>query len=307
VRAEILFVGDGRVKSLSGTVLKSRLIRVQHDQESDRWRYFMKIIRFVDTSGQERYGEAIDQKNARIISGDLFGAYRLTDETAAVQQLLAPVLPPSILCVGLNYKEHAAESAMKLPDYPVLFIKSLNALNNPGDPIVLPKIEPVEVDYEGELVVVIGKGGKNISRAQALKHVLGYTCGNDVSGRDWQIKKGGSQWCRGKSFDTFCPLGPWLVTPDELPDPGNLKISTTINGEVMQSSSTANMIFDVPELIRFLSEGTTLLPGTVIMTGTPPGVGFARNPPVFLKDGDEVSVEIEKIGRLTNPVRRERD
>ncbi len=265
----------------------------------------MKIMRFIDASGRERYGEAIDRNNARLISGDLFGAYQLTDETAAVQKLLAPVLPPSILCVGLNYKEHAAESSMKLPDYPVLFIKSLNALNNPGDPIVLPKAEPVEVDYEGELVVVISKMGKNIPRARALEHVLGYTCGNDVSGRDWQIKKGGSQWCRGKSFDTFCPLGPWLVTPEELPDPGNLKISTTINGETMQSSSTANMIFDVPELIRFLSEGTTLLPGTVIMTGTPPGVGFARKPPVFLKDGDEVSVEIEKIGRLTNRVTRE--
>lgn len=268
--------------------------------------HFMKIMRFIDASGRERYGEAIDQNNARLISGDLFSAHQVTDETAAVQKLLAPVLPPSILCVGLNYKEHAAESAMKLPQYPVLFIKSMNALNNPGDPIVMPEVEPVEVDYEGELVVVIGKGGKNISREAALEHVLGYTCGNDVSGRDWQIKKGGTQWCRGKSFDTFCPLGPWLVTPDELPDPGNLKISTTINGELMQSSSTANMIFDVPELIRFLSEGTTLLPGTVIMTGTPPGVGFARKPPVFLKDGDEVTVEIEKIGRLTNPVRRER-
>jgi 2-keto-4-pentenoate hydratase/2-oxohepta-3-ene-1,7-dioic acid hydratase in catechol pathway len=254
----------------------------------------MKIIRFIDASGRERYGEAMDLRNARVLSGDLFGAYQLTDETATVQKLLTPVLPPSILCVGLNYKEHAAESAMKLPDYPVLFIKSLNALNNPGDPIIMPKVEPVEVDYEGELVVVIGKGGKNISREAALEHVLGYTCGNDVSGRDWQIKKGGTQWCRGKSFDTFCPLGPWLITPDELPDPGHLTISTIINGEVMQSSNTANMIFDVPELIRFLSEGTTLLPGTVIMTGTPPGVGFARKPPVFLKDGDEVTVDREE-------------
>ena len=263
----------------------------------------MKIIRFIDATGQQRYGEAIDQGHARLISGDLFGAYELTDETTVVQKLLAPVWPPSILCVGLNYKEHAAESAMKLPEHPVLFMKSLNALNNPGDAIVLPEIEPIEVDYEGELVVVIGKGGKNISRAQALEHVLGYTCGNDVSGRAWQIKKGGTQWCRGKSFDTFCPLGPWLVTPDELPDPANLSIATTINGEVMQNSSTAQMIFDVPELIRFLSEGTTLLPGTVIMTGTPPGVGFARTPPVFLRDGDEVTVEIERIGRLSNPVR----
>jgi 2-keto-4-pentenoate hydratase/2-oxohepta-3-ene-1,7-dioic acid hydratase in catechol pathway len=162
------------------------------------------------------------------------------------------------------------------------------------------------VDYEGELVVVIGKAGKNISREAALDHVLGYTCGNDVSGRDWQIKKGGSQWCRGKSFDSFCPLGPWLITPDEIPDPNDLSISTTLNGQAMQSSSTANMIFDVPELIRFLSEGTTLSPGMVIMTGTPPGVGFARKPPVFLKHGDEVVIEIEGIGRLRNPVIEEK-
>ena len=154
-------------------------------------------------------------------------------------------------------------------------------------------------------MVVIGKAGKNISRSAALSHVLGYTCGNDVSGRSWQIKKGGSQWCRGKSFDGFCPLGPWLVTPEEIPDPDNLKISTTLNGRVMQSSTTADMIFDIRELIRFLSEGTTLLPGTIIMTGTPPGVGFARKPPVFLKSGDEITVEIEGIGRLSNPVRSE--
>ncbi len=262
----------------------------------------MKIIRFLDTSGQARHGEMVDAHTARLIAGDILGRFQVMNETISVQKLFAPVVPSTILCIGLNYREHAGESGMKVPKYPVLFIKSLNALSNPGDPIVLPPIEPVEVDYECELVVVIGKEGKNISREAALDHVLGYTCGNDVSGRDWQIEKGGSQWCRGKSFDSFCPLGPWLVTPDEIPDPNSLSISTTLNGQVMQSSSTANMIFDVPELIRFLSEGTTLLPGTVIMTGTPPGVGFARKPPVFLKDGDEVVIEIEGIGRLRNPV-----
>ena len=266
----------------------------------------MKIIRFFDTSGQERFGERVDEHTVRLITGDIFSRFRVTDETTAVKKLLAPVVPSTIFCIGLNYKEHAGESGMKVPEYPVLFIKSPNALNNPGDPIVLPQIEPVAVDYEGELVVVIGKAGKNISREAALDHVLGYTCGNDVSGRDWQIKKGGSQWCRGKSFDSFCPLGPSLITPDEIPDPNDLSISTTLNGQAMQSSSTANMIFDVPELIRFLSEGTTLLPGTVIMTGTPPGVGFARKPPVFLKHGDEVVIEIEGIGRLRNPVIEEK-
>ncbi|MFQ5937089.1 MAG: fumarylacetoacetate hydrolase family protein [Acidiferrobacterales bacterium] len=265
----------------------------------------MKIIRFLDPSGEERYGEMLDERNACLIDGHIFESLCATEETVRIEKLLAPVVPASILCVGLNYREHAGESKMEIPDYPVLFIKSANALNNPGDPIVLPKIEPVEVDYEGELVVVIGKVGKDISREAALDHVLGYTCGNDVSGRDWQLKKGGSQWCRGKSFDSFCPLGPCLVTPDELANPNSLAISTTINGNVVQSSNTANMIFDVPELIHFLSQGTTLLPGTVIMTGTPPGVGFARTPPVFLKIGDEVAVEIEHIGRLTNPVRAE--
>ncbi|MFQ5757778.1 MAG: fumarylacetoacetate hydrolase family protein [Acidiferrobacterales bacterium] len=266
----------------------------------------MKIIRFLDTSGQERFGERVDEHTVRLITGDIFGGFRVTDETTAAKKLLAPIVPSTIFCIGLNYKEHAGESGMKVPDYPVLFIKSMNAVNNPVDAIVLPQIEPVAVDYEGELVVVIGKTGKNISREAALDHVLGYTCGNDVSGRDWQIKKGGGQWCRGKSFDSFCPLGPWLVTPDEIPEPNDLGISTRLNGQAMQSSSTANMIFDVPELIRFLSEGTTLLPGTVIMTGTPPGVGFARKPPVFLKDGDEVTVEIERIGCLTNPVTRDK-
>ena len=265
----------------------------------------MKIIRFLDESGQKHYGEMVGAQSARMITGDIFGGYLISDETVNVRKLLSPVIPTGILCVGLNYKEHATEAKLEIPEHPVLFMKALNALNNPGDPIVLPKVEPVEVDYEGELVVVIGKAGKNISRGAALSHVLGYTCGNDVSGRSWQIKKGGSQWCRGKSFDGFCPIGPWLVTPDEIPDPNNLKISTTLNGRVMQSSTTADMIFDIRELVRFLSEGTTLLPGTIIMTGTPPGVGFARKPPVLLKSGDEITVEIEGIGRLTNPVRSE--
>jgi 2-keto-4-pentenoate hydratase/2-oxohepta-3-ene-1,7-dioic acid hydratase in catechol pathway len=152
------------------------------------------------------------------------------------------------------------------------------------------------------LAVVIGRECKNVRRQNALDYVLGYTCGNDVSARDWQAQWGGGQWCRGKTFDTFCPLGPCLVTADEIPNPNQLKIKTILNGQAMQDWTTEDMIFDVPTLIEFLSGSTTLRPGTVIMTGTPHGVGFARTPPVWLKPGDEVTVEIEKIGRLTNPV-----
>jgi 2-keto-4-pentenoate hydratase/2-oxohepta-3-ene-1,7-dioic acid hydratase in catechol pathway len=158
------------------------------------------------------------------------------------------------------------------------------------------------VDYECELAVVIGKASRNVSREKALDYVLGYTCANDVSARDWQKQFGGGQWCRGKTFDTFCPLGPWLVTPDEIPNPNALKIRTRVNGELLQDSTTEDMIFDVPRLIEFLSGSTTLLPGTVILTGTPQGVGMARNPPRWLKAGDMVSEEVERIGTLTNPV-----
>jgi len=158
------------------------------------------------------------------------------------------------------------------------------------------------VDYECELAVVIGKPCKNVSRKNALQYVLGYTCGNDVSARDWQKRRSGGQWCRAKSFDTFAPLGPCLVTPDEIPNPNALRIRTLLNGEVLQENNTSDMIFDVPTLIEFLSGSTTLLPGTVIFTGTPSGVGMARTPPRYLELGDVVTVEIEKIGKLTNPV-----
>jgi 2-keto-4-pentenoate hydratase/2-oxohepta-3-ene-1,7-dioic acid hydratase in catechol pathway len=161
------------------------------------------------------------------------------------------------------------------------------------------------VDYEGELVVIIGKACKNVPRDRALDYVAGYTCGNDVSARDWQLKWGGTQWCRGKSFDTFAPLGPCLVTPASLPNPGRLRIQTLLNGTIMQDAITGDMIFDVPTLIEFLSRGATLVPGTAIFTGTPHGVGMARKPPRWLAEGDEISVVIEKIGTLTSRVRKE--
>ena len=169
----------------------------------------------------------------------------------------------------------------------------------------MPRVEPTEVDYEAELTVVIGREAKNVSRDDALAYVLGYTCANDVSGRRWQIHRGGTQWCRGKSFDTFCPLGPAIVTKDEIADPNSLRLRTTVNDEILQDWNTDDMIFDVPSLVSFVSEDTTLLPGTVILTGTPHGVGFTRRPKRFLQAGDRVTIEIEKIGRLDNPVENE--
>ena len=262
----------------------------------------MHIVRFLDDGGRECYGSRIDDASAHLIEGDIFADPSVSDRVVPIAKLLAPVAPPAIFCIGLNYRKHAEEGGAAIPELPILFLKAVNTVQHPGDPIIVPKVEPDATDYECELAVVIGKDTKNVSADDALSHVLGYTCANDVSGRDWQIKKGGSQWCRGKTFDTFCPLGPDLVTTDEIPNPNALGIKTILNGEVMQDWTTSDMIFDVPYLISFLSQSTTLRAGTVILTGTPQGVGFARKPPVFLKDGDQVTIEIEKIGQLVNPV-----
>lgn len=268
----------------------------------------MIIVRYRTPSGKEEYGAEQNGSVLRI-EGDIFGKYQVTKERANVAKLLAPVAPTQILGIGLNYRQHAKESGMNAPERPVLFVKGLNTLQNPGDPILIPtRLASTEVDYECELAVVIGKACKNVSRDKALDYVLGYTCANDVSARDWQIKRGGGQWCRGKFFDTFCPLGPRLLTGDELPGgPNQLKIATHINGETLQDWTTSDMIFDVPAIIEFLSGSTTLIPGTVILTGTPHGVGMAAKPnPRWLKPGDEVTIEIEKIGRLTNKVELEK-
>ena len=266
----------------------------------------MKLIRHLTPTGPA-YAALQADGSAREIAGDIFGDFRVTDRAVPAGKLLAPVVPTNLLCIGLNYKKHAAESNNPPPPHPVLFIKNTAALQNPGDPIEIPqKLASTKVDYECELAVVIGRRCKNATRANALDHVLGYTCGNDVSARDWQRDGGGAQWCQGKSFDTFCPLGPVLVTRDEIPNPNQLRIRTILNGETMQDWNTDDMIFDVPAIIEFLSASKTLLPGTVIMTGTPHGVGFARKPPVWLKPGDTVSIEIEKIGTLTNPVVNEK-
>jgi 2-keto-4-pentenoate hydratase/2-oxohepta-3-ene-1,7-dioic acid hydratase in catechol pathway len=266
----------------------------------------MKIIRHLTPSGPA-YASLQPDGTAREITGDLFGSFRATDRVVKPGKILAPVVPPNILAIGLNYKKHAEEGGKGVPERPMLFIKSTTSLQNPGDPIELPrKLRSDEVDYECELAVVIGKACKNVSRADALGYVLGYTAANDVSARDWQNRLNGGQFCQGKSFDTFCPLGPVLVTRDEIPNPNALRIKTILNGQAMQDWSTDDMVFDVPALIEFLSGSKTLLAGTVILTGTPHGVGFARKPPVFLKAGDTVTIEIEKIGSLTSPVIEER-
>jgi len=264
----------------------------------------MKIIRYLDSSGAIHYGAEPAKGSAQRIAGDIFGDYQVTADPADVAQLLAPVAPTQFFCVGLNYRRHAEETKARIPERPILFMKGINAVQNPGGPIQIPThLASAEVDYECELAVVIGKTCKNATGENALDHVLGYTCANDVSARDWQIRFGGSQWCRGKTFDTFAPLGPCLVTRDEIPNPNTLKIGTILNGERVQDWNTNDMIFDVRALIVFLSGSTTLVPGTVILTGTPHGVGMARKPePRWLRAGDTVSVEIERIGTLTNPV-----
>ena len=264
----------------------------------------MRLIRFETPDGRTLCGTPIDDTTAAVLPSDALGDRTPTSETAPIGRLLAPVEPRNIFCIGLNYRAHAAETGAPIPDKPVVFMKPTTAVVGPGDPIMLPAAceHGPEVDYEAELAVVIGRTARDVGVDQALEHVLGYTCACDVSARRWQKQGGGGQWIRGKSFDSFCPLGPALVTADEIPDPQALDLSCVINGETMQQGSTSDMIFSVAELIAFLSRDTTLLPGTLILTGTPPGVGFARKPPVFLADGDRVEVSIEGIGTLTNPV-----
>lgn len=265
----------------------------------------MQIVRFL-SSGIEHFGSRHADGRVTLLEGELFGSLHDSGHAVAVDKLLAPLEPRDILCVGLNYRRHAAETGAELPPHPILFMKNSGAVQNPGDPILLPRrLRSDRVDYEAELAVVIGSTCHNVRREDALAHVLGYTCGNDVSARDWQKGGGGGQWCRGKTFATFCPLGPAIVTTDELPDPSNLGIRTLLNGAVMQDCTTADMIFDVPAIIEFFSASMVLRPGTVILTGTPHGVGMARTPPVFLRPGDTVTVEIDRVGRLTNPVAEE--
>ena len=265
----------------------------------------MRIARLQLSDNSITHARQHDGGKFTRLTGGPFGPFTDTGETVS-GKLLAPIVPSAILCIGLNYRKHAAESNSPEPKFPVLFVKSAGAAQDPDAPILLPRrLRSDKVDYEAELAVVIGRAAKNVSRETALDYVLGYTCANDVSARDWQKDGGGGQWCRGKSFDTFCPLGPVMVTTDEITDPHTLKIAARVNGETLQDWNTNDMIFDIATIIEFLSSSNTLQTGTVILTGTPHGVGMARTPPRWLLAGDVAEIEIEKIGILRNPVAEE--
>lgn len=291
----------------------------------------MRIVRFEASDGVTRVGAltndgVVDLRAAAValgISGEYFSdiaAFLAAGESAlaSAQQVLpqapqsaiqplsqvtlrAPIpRPGKIIAVGLNYRDHSIEAGAKaLPTTPILFAKFPTSICGPNDPIVIPHAKP-QVDYEAELAVVIGRKGKSIRAADAFHYVLGYMPLNDVSARTWQFAD--KQWVRGKSCDTFCPIGPHLTTRDEIPDPHALAICARVNGITLQDSNTSKMIFRISELIEFISESITLEPGDIIATGTPEGVGIFRNPPVLLNPGDAVEVEIEKLGILGNPV-----
>lgn len=254
--------------------------------DSDLWD--TELLRCFDLDGK-----FCEQATKEIVSPSV------TEERSDVI-LRAPVpRPGKIICIGLNYRDHAVESGMAIPESPVIFSKFPTCAIGAGEPIMIPN-GSTQSDYEAELAVVIGRRAKNVRRSEALQCVFGYMNFNDVSARDFQFADG--QWQRGKSCDTFAPMGPYILTADEVPDPQDLTISLRLNRQTLQYSSTGQMIFGVADLIEFLSRHTTLVPGDVIATGTPPGVGFARKPPVFLKDGDAVEVEIQGLGTLSNPV-----
>lgn len=263
----------------------------------------MRIFRYLDQAGKMGFGRFDAGGITFLILQKGDGEFEATDQRITPFQFLTPIDFRCIYAIGLNYRAHAEETGLEIPKYPMVFMKAPTAAQNPGDPIVLPRyLRSDKVDYEAELGVVIGRPCKNVKPEEALSYVLGYVCANDVSARDWQKEKGGGQFCRGKTFDTFCPVGPCLATADEIPDPSKLTIRSFVNEEKMQESGTDDMIFDVPTLISFLSGSTTLLPGTLILTGTPSGVGEARSPKRYLVPGDEVTVEIDGLGILTNPV-----
>ena len=264
----------------------------------------MRIARVADLSGAIHHACPTDKCGTfEELAGSWETGFRQTGEIISGARLLAPLDPPVVYAIGLNYHDHAVETGAPIPGYPVVFLKNIRAVTGPGQPIRVPaKLRSDEVDSEAELAIVLSRECRNATRENAMHHVAGFTCSNDVSARDWQKKRSGGQWSRAKSFDTFCPLGPWVVTPDELPDPLHLSIKGRLNGRLMQDSNTSQMIFDIRALLEFLSADTTLPAGSVILTGTPHGVGMARKPPVWLQPGDTVSVEIEGIGTLENPV-----
>jgi 2-keto-4-pentenoate hydratase/2-oxohepta-3-ene-1,7-dioic acid hydratase in catechol pathway len=261
----------------------------------------MRIVRFRTKGNRIRYG-ILKEEKVTLIEGGILRGFKRTKESLSLNdvKLLAPVIPLNILALGMNYSDHAKEGGASIPKAPVLFIKTTTTITHPDSDVILPKMAPDNVDYEAELAIIIGKTAKHVSEAKAHEYVLGYTCANDVSARDCQ--GGDLQWARGKCFDTFAPLGPWIET--QL-DPDNCNIALRLNGRTMQNSNTSQLIFNTRYIISYLSDCMTLLPGTVILTGTPSGVGFARKPPVWLKGGDIMEVEIEGIGILKNRVIKE--
>ncbi|RDL36823.1 Uncharacterized protein BP5553_06175 [Venustampulla echinocandica] len=277
---------------------------------------FSRLVRFLAKDGKTYYGDAIlpkgitdisKAKQARIIQGEIFGKHRVTNQIADIRKLLSPLAlddVKTVRCLGLNYEKHARESNMPLPKNPVLFYKPITSLSGPTDPIPIHPIaqEGTGLDYECELVAIIGKACSDVPESKALDHVLGYAVGNDVSHRDWQLQGGGGQWSLGKGFDGWAPYGPGIVSTQVLRDPQTLRISTKVNGRTMQDSNTDGMIFSVAKTIAFLSRGTTLLPGDLIFTGTPEGVGMGRKPQLWLKDGDVVEVELEGVGTCVNKI-----
>lgn len=267
----------------------------------------MKICRCLTEDGRIHYGLYPSETTGtmQVLKGDIFTSLKPTDMYLKILAYLPPVEPPNIFALGLSYRKHAEEIGTDVSPHPIVFIKANTSVTGHDTNILLPAAGPDQVDYEGELAVIIGKGGKNIKVSEAMNHVLGYTCANDVSARDWQFEKQKGQWTRGKGFDTFCPLGPCLVTRDEIPDPNRIAIKTMINDLVVQDATTAGLIYDIATIVSDLSQSLTLLPGTVILTGTPEGVGFTRQPPLFLREGDRVTVAISGIGTLMNGVQRE--
>ena len=256
----------------------------------------MRLIRFVDSQGHTRHGVAAATDQAYPLSGDLYGEFTIAAETTQVAQLLAPVVPTNIYCIGLNYREHAEESGVALPERPLVFMKPTSTLTHPGSPILLPKVQhDSEVDYECELAVVIGKKTSYVSEVDALNHVAGYVLHNDVSERSFQLERSG-QWVKGKSCDTFAPIGPFIATPDEIGDPNNLNLWLKLNGEEMQNSSTSDFIFNIQQLVSYISQFMSLLPGDIISTGTPFGVGLGLKPPRYLQEGDVIELGIEGLG-----------
>lgn len=259
----------------------------------------MRIARFVSTEGKVLLGRLIDDQTANPLEGDLFGQHSYAPVIVTIARLLPPVTPPNIFAIGRNYRAHAAETGARVPDEPLIFMKATTALLEPHGVIRIPASAPDEIDFEGELAIVVGSTARDVSEERAFDYVLGYTCANDVSARDCQ--RNDKQWTRAKGFDTFCPLGPWIVTRDSL-DPDICSVQSRLNGHLMQNANTSEMIHSCRKLISFVSHQFTLLPGTVILTGTPEGVGMARKPPLFMKPGDRVEVEIGGIGVLSNHV-----